>query len=335
MTGNKLDALQLMEKAAIDGTALPQSILNLQQANRFIDLVIDQSVLLKNIRTVRIDHPSGEINKLDLGSIVTEGASATTTPRTRVPTESIVTYSTIKYRSAFDLVTDFVEDNIEGSSVRDTLLNMFSKRIAVDAELAAIEGDEALPTGDLESDENNLLGVNDGWCKLLGAAVPAAQQIDAAGAASSRKLYYNMKRKIQTRYRVARPDYRWLVPPSVFDKWELDEGEIATRGSDTGAATRQQGSVGRRPFGITQFEVPLFPEDLTFGTAVTDASKIILTPFANLIWFIQRDITIEWDRVPRQDKWEVTIHWRADVEVENAEMVVLGNNVSESGPDFT
>ena len=329
----KLDALALMEKAAIDGTALPQSLLNVQQANRFIDLVVDQSVLLKQVRTVRIDHPSGEINKLDLGTIVTEGASTTTTPRTRVPSESVVTYSTIKYRSAFDLVTDFVEDNIEGANVRDTLLTMFSKRIAIDAELAAIEGDDSLATGDLESDLNNLLGVNDGWCKILNAKVPSAQLVNAAGASSSRKLFYDMKRRIQTRYRVARPDFRWLVPPSVWDKWELDEGE-SNEGSEGQVGTRQRGTVGRRPFGIAMVEVPLMPEDLTFGTATTDASKIILTPLANLIWFIQRDITIEWDRIPRMDKWEVTIHWRGDVEVENEEMPVLANNVSESGADY-
>jgi len=333
MLFGKLDPMVLLQKAAIDENALPNSILNRQQADRFIDLVIDFSVLLKAVRTVRIDHPSGEINKLDLGTIVSEGAGTTTVPRTRTPTESIVNYDTVKYRSAFDLVTDFVEDNIQGVGIRDLLLDQFTKRIAVDAETAAIEGDESLTTGDAESDENNLLGVNDGWNKLLINVVPAAQQVAAAGLASSRRLFFEMKRRIQKRYRVARPDYRWIVPSSVWDKWELDEGENNT-GSEGQVSTRQTGAVGRRPFGMAMVESTLQPEDLAFGTAVTDATKIWLTPLMNLIWFIQRDITIEWDRIPRDDKWEVTIHWRTDVQVENEEMVILANDVSESGTDF-
>lgn len=333
---DKLDPIVVVEKADIDATALPNSILNAQQANRFIDLVVDQSALLRLVRVVKIDHPTGEINKLDLGSIVSEGAGTTTTATTHTPTESVVTYTSVKYRSAFDLSTDFVEDNIEGGTVRDTLLNMFTKRIGTDAELAAIEGDDSLATGDAQTQENNLLGVNDGWKVILAAKVPAAQKVDAAGAASSRKLFYDMKRKIQRRYRIARPDYRWLLPPSVWDKWELDEGESTpAAGSEAAAATRQAGTVGRRPFGIPQVEVPLMPEDLTYGTAVTDGSEMWLSPLLNFLWFIQRDITIEWDRIPRQDKWEVTIHWRADVEVENEQMVIIAQNVSESGSDYS
>ena len=333
MQSDKLDPIVVIEKATIDGTSLPNSILNSQQANRFIDLVVDQSSLLKAVRTIRIDHPTGEINKMDLGSIVSEGAGTTTTATTHTPSESVVNYASVKYRSAFDLSTDFVEDNIEGGSVRDTLLNMFTKRIGTDAELAAIEGDDGLATGDGETQENNLLGANDGWKAILAAKTPALQQIDAAGAASSRKLFYKLKRGIQRRYRVARPDYRWLVPPSVYDKWELDEGE-QNDGAEGQVRTRQQGKVGRNPFGIPQIEVPLMPEDLAYGTAVSDATQLWLSPLMNFLWFIQRDITIEWDRIPRQDKWEVTIHWRADVEVENEEMVVLAKNVSETGSDY-
>jgi hypothetical protein len=54
-----------------------------------------------------------------------------------------------------------------------------------------------------------------------------------------------------------------------------------------------------------------------------------------LIYFVQRDITIEWDRQPRQDMWEVTIHFRCDFEVENVDLVVIAKNVSMSGADYT
>jgi HK97 family phage major capsid protein len=328
---NKLSVEQLMSKAVVDESSLPSSILNRQQADRFIDLVIDFSVLLKAIRNVRVDHPKGEINKLNLGSIVTEGASATTTPRLRVPSESTVEYDMIKYRSAFDLTTDFTEDNIQGNTIRDLLIEMFTKRIAVDLEITALEGDSSISTGDGETDENNLLGVNDGLIKLLVAGVPAGQQLDFAGAASSKKGFHALKRLIPSRFRVARPDYRWIVGASVWDKHELDTSNRATSNQGDAALVGQGNTA---PFGVPLFEVPLMPEDLAIGTAVTDGTKIILSPLKNLIWYIQRDITIEWDRQPRSDSWEVTIHTRVDTQVEDANMVVLGNNVSEAGTDY-
>jgi len=332
----KLPLDQLMQKSAIDETSLPNSVLNRQQANRFIDLVVNESVLLQEIRVVRTNNSKGEINKLDLGTIVTEGAHTTSRASTRTPTESVVTYDMEKYRSAFDLKTDFMEDNLERSGIRDTLLSMFTKRIAIDTELASIEGDDSLPTGDSQTAENNLLGVNDGFSKILGAEVPAAQILDAGGAAPSKKLYYDAKRLVPSRYRAAKPNYVWIVPSGPADKWSLDWSDRETAGGD--AAMRFNNLKSRMqpgPWGIPMLEVPLMPENLSFGTAGTDGSEIWLTPLKNLVYFVKRDITIEFDRQPRADVWEVTIHFRVDFEVEEPEMVVIIQNVSMSGSDYT
>jgi hypothetical protein len=336
----KLPLKQLMQKAAIDETSLPNSVLNRQQANRFIDMVVDESVLMKHVRVVRTNNQKGEINKLDLGNIVTEGAHTTSKATTRTPTERVVTYDTEKYRSAFDLKTDFTEDNIERSGVRDRLLSMFTKRIAIDIEMAGIEGDSSLTTGDGQTDENNLLGPNDGFSKILNDNVPAAQIIDASGAAPSKKLYYDLRRNIPSRYRAAKPNYAWIVPSGPADKWSLDWSDRATAGGDRHLANGPTGGTQvpgfkSGPWGIPMLEVPLMPEDLTYGTAGTDGSEIWLTPLNNLIYFVQRDITIEWDRQPRQDMWEVTIHSRVDFEVENVDLVVMAKNVAMSGSDYT
>lgn len=328
----KLPLKQLMQKSAIDSTSLPNSVLNRQQSDRFIDMVVDQTVLMKNVRVVRVNVAKGEVNKLDLGQIVTEGAHTTSRATTHAPTERVMTYDTEKYRSAFDLKTDFLEDNLEKAGIRDTILGMFTKRIAMDVEMAAIQGDDALSTGDTQSAENNLLGVNDGFQKILEAEVPAGQQIDAAGLAPTMQLYYDMKRAVPNKFRVVKPDYVWITPPGPSDAWML---EWANRGngsviSDAALAT------GRRPgpWGTDMLEVPLMPEDLTFGTAGTDGCSIWYTPVKNLVYFIQRDITIEWDRRPRNDVWEATIHFRIDVEVEDPDMVVIAKNVSLSGTPY-
>ena len=88
----KLPLRQLMQKSAIDETSLPNSVLNREQSSRFIDLVVDESILMKYVRVVRVNRNKGEINKLDLGNIVTQGANVTSRATTRVPTEAVVTW---------------------------------------------------------------------------------------------------------------------------------------------------------------------------------------------------------------------------------------------------
>jgi hypothetical protein len=299
---------------------------------------------VKSIRRVRVDHPKGEINKLDLGSIVTEGANNVSTATTNVPTESTVKYDMEKYRSAFDLKTDFLEDNIQGASVRDLVLDMFSKRIAIDTELASLRGDQTLNVGDGQSAANNLYGTNDGFLTILTANVPAAQQIDCNDTDPSVKLFYDMKRAIPTKYRVATPNYVFLVSPGTHDKYMYDQQRFHTSGTAAQgfagafnsevAVEAQNGRYrGPGPWGIPLFEVPLMPEDLGAGT---DETKIILTPLDNLVYFIQRDITIEFDRRPRTDSFECTIHFRVDFQVEQPDMCVVANEVGVGkGTDYT
>jgi len=327
----KMPLEEMISKSAIDESSLPNSVLNRQQADRFIDLMVDYSTLLKKVRVVRVNHNKGDINKLDLGSIVTEGAHTTSKATTRNPTERIVTYDNEKYRSAFDLKTDFMEDNLEKAGIRDTLLSMFTKQIAIDTEMAAIEGDDSLDVGDAQTDSNNLLGVNDGWQKILEARVPAAQQIDAAGTAPSKKLYFDMKRQVPARYRTAKPNYVWVLPSGPADKQMLDWSDRETARGDEALSGGTQPPI----WGSSWLEVPLMPEDLSWGTSGTDGSSIWYTPLDNLIYFVQRDITIEFDRVPRNDMWEITVHFRVDFEVENEDLVVIATNVAMSGNDYT
>jgi hypothetical protein len=343
----KLDINYLMRKAAatdvISTDEVANSILSRQQADAFIDLTVDTSKLLKSVRTAKTDVPSGEINKMDLGEIVTESVNATGTA-THKPTASKIDYDTEKVRSCFDITSDFTEDNLEGPAARDKLLNMFTKRIAIDFEILGLEGDESLfPANADGTKKQRLCGSNDGFIKILTANVPAGQQVDALGQSPSTALYYTMKRKLPTRYRVAKPDYRWITGSSTVDKWNFDltqyKGDVTAGLSapSTVQAQYREMEGGGKPLNIPMVEVPLMPEDISYtigAKTYTDGSYIIMTPMMNLIFFVQRDITIEWDRIPRQDKWEVTIHSRVDFQVENRDMVVLAKNVGVNGADY-
>lgn len=340
MVLGKLSIEHLMAKAATTAEIndnIANSQLNRQQADKFIDLVVDTSVLMKNIRTVKVDFQKGEINKLDIGDICTESSRATGVS-TFAPEATKIEYDTEKLRSCFDITSDFTEDNLEGPSIRDKLLNMFTKRIAIDLEILGLQGAYAAsPSPDTR--RGRLLMSNDGFIKILTDNVPSpSQQIDAEGASASAALYYKMKNAVPSRYRVAGPDYRWVTPSRLWDKWNYDLTLVGSNGTatDVTAQYREMGGGGK-PFGIPMFEVPLMPVDLAYTVGespFTDGTNVLLTPLMNLVAFIQRDITIEWDRVPRSDKWEVTIHTRNDFQVENRDMVVIAKNVGVDGADF-
>jgi hypothetical protein len=326
-------ARSVVQKSVVDESALPNSVFTREQADRFIDLVVDQSELLSIVTVERKAAAKGSIPKLNLGDIVMEGASSRSTAKRRVPTESVVTYDMVKYRLAFDLATDFEDDNIEGNAFRDKLVNMFTKQTRNNTELAAVNSDSSLVTGDAQSDTNNLYGVNDGWHKILLDNVPAAQQLDCAGKTWSEDLFFKLRRMVPKRFRPNFGEYRYLLPPSGYDHLTRLR---AARVTDGGDAAFADGS-SPTPWGIRKIAINHFPEDLAVtATGTNDGAYVWLTPPSNLIWFVRREMSLEWERQPRADLTEATMYTRMDFEVMDPDMVVLAKNIrSESGTPYT
>ncbi|MGL5136001.1 MAG: hypothetical protein ACRC78_26005, partial [Planktothrix sp.] len=177
---------------------------------------------------------------------------------------------------------------------------------------------------------NNLLGINDGIRKILTANVPAANKIAAAGKAPSRKLFNEALRKIPTRYQVAMPEYKFITSTNVAYDWMLNFSDRQTIVGDTVAT---KGSLVNA-FGIPFLPVPHMPNDLVYSGSAANRTDIMLTPPENLILFIQREFKVEWDRNPRLDQWEATIHWRVDFQVENPDLVVYIENIDVDGTDY-
>jgi len=323
-----LDPAELLRKAAISGTTLPQVILNRQQVEKFLDDVRDETSLLKEVRNVRRDHPSGEINRLYFSGPVTEDASLTAS--TSTPSESVVNYDSTKLRSCFDLKTDFIED-IKAQSPEDArraIAKMFATQIANDIEQLAIRGDSSI-SGSSTADDR-LERTNDGYLKILDDNIPASQDIDAAGTAVSRALFKDMLSRMPTKYKKNTDKLRWIASPGVVEDWVYTMSSRATPAGDRAV----EGYVAA-PFGIKFLRVPLMPEDIVYHTATTDCTEIIFTDPKNLLYFVQRKVTWEWEREPRSDQWEVTIHTRVDFQIEIPDACVRAKNVSLSGTDYS
>jgi len=326
--GSIEEVREQIRKAVINGTNLPNVILNRLQIDEFIDETVNESVLLKHIRVSKRREPSGEINRMYFDGPVSEDASLTHSER--APSETSVNYDTVKIRSSFDLASDFMEDIKANSpaAARQMITSMFVKQISNDMENLAIEGDDDIATSVTASDR--LLRTNDGFSKLMNDNLPTAQDLDCAGAGISKKLFFDMLQRLPSKWKRNKGKYRWILPPSLNENWIYAISERATPAGDSAIS-----GITIKPFGIPLLEVPLMPENLTYGTGVTDGAEIWLCDPKNLVMILQRAIKWEWERAPRSDKWEATIHTRSDFLIEIEKAVVRAKNVSITGTAYT
>lgn len=315
---------------SIDLGTLPNSLLPHEHADRFFDMVRDSSKLLQNIREVRTTSCKGVVHRLNLGEIVSEGASANSCFSLNSPTESQLTYELTKYRSGFTIGSDLLRCNIEKGQLVETLLNQFRTRIARDMERAAIMGDESLPMGQGQSKMNNLFGQNDGFLKLLESAVPEENIIDANGAGLSTDLLYSINNRVPIDYMGDLADYKFICGPRLYNRWAQG---LTSRETSLGDAATLAGGL-YRPLGDQVFWVPNWPENLDLGASETDGTTLLFTPLSNLIYFTGMDVTIERERVPRCDHWEYTMHWLSDFMVELPEMTVMVRNLRVCGTPY-
>jgi HK97 family phage major capsid protein len=117
-------------------------ILNAKQANRFIDFVFDQSVLMKTARIVRMNEPTIDIDKVDIGQRIMRKATEGTDDGSNAdPTFTKISMTTVKLRLDWELTTEGLEDNIEGDSLEDHVASLMARQTANDLEDLLIHGD--------------------------------------------------------------------------------------------------------------------------------------------------------------------------------------------------
>lgn len=292
-----------------------------EQATRFIDMTVDESVLLKMVRIHRTSRPQGEIDKLNLAEPVTEGAAEATDTGNLYPVNSItskVEFTTKKVRSAFDLSKETLEDNIEGAGFRQTILQAFAKRIATDLEMLAIQGDKTKYAADTTA-LGRLLKVLDGWEVQTRSGV---HLVDANGAIISKSLFSRALRAMPRKYLIAYNRLRWFASPSIYQDY-VDQ--LTDRQTTLGDTALTQGNQEIRVFGIPLIRVPLIPENLG---DTGNRTFVWLTFPENFIWVIQRAIEVNWFFNARKDSWENTTFTRIDALIENKDAVVRLDNLT-------
>lgn len=336
-------------------------ILKPRQSNRFIDYLFDQSVLMKTARIVRMNAPTVEIDKVDVGTrlmrLASEGATTNQTDAT--PTFSKVSMTTVKLRLDWELTTEGLEDNIEGDSLEDHIASMMARQTSNDLEDLMINGDQ--------SSADALLLALDGFkarargrSGLAGVGVV----VDAAGANLTRSVFDKALRALPNKYLQRRSQLAFSTSSSLLQDYiwslSLDASANGTYNPGAGAGTTGSGfgapspaSVlgdaivnqgmgggqgggagtayvnGIRPFGIPLLEVPLYSETETgtYTAASGNHGTVELTFPQNRIIGIQRDIVVYREFKPKKDTIEYTQFIRVTNAIENGASYVHVRNV--------
>ena len=297
-------------------------LLTAEQGNAFIRKLILQPTMMAVIRVVEMNAPQRNINKIQFGTrILRAGTSATalTSGERSKPTTSQVQLNTNEVVAEVRLPYDVIEDNIERGNIGmnsdgsggagspasgglvDTIQTLMVEAASRDLEEMAIQADE--------TSTDDFLALTDGY---LADATANGNVVDNAGGTVARSMFKAGLQSLPPEYHRDRASMRHFL--SVDNEIEYRD-TLAARSTGLGDNT----ITGFNPvfgFGVPVQPVHLMPND-----------HGLLTNPLNLILGIQRQITLEYDKDISSRVYKLVLTARVDVVVEEAEALVVYNNV--------
>jgi hypothetical protein len=251
---------ELVQKAIITTDSLASAgKLNPAQADKFIDYVVDESVLKNNARIVRFREDSMDIDKIGIGQRMAFPKTEAQDPGLRRGVSlSKISLQPKTLILPFEISDEFKEINIEGENVEDTIIRMMARQLANDMEELYIHGD-TLGHAILESDykdggsttkyvKDKYLAMFNGWGRLA----DSGHQFDADSANVGLSVFGSMLRQLPTKFRRNRSALRFFLSPDLA---QLYIEKLATRATSLGDSAA--GGAAHAPYGVPLVEVPL------------------------------------------------------------------------------
>ncbi len=330
---------QLVEKADFATADLTTAgLVNPEQANRFFRRLINEPTMLRDVRSVEMDSPTRNINRLQFNKrILREGTSATAldteaeisatafdasttgeATRRAKPETSQVVLNTNEVIAEVDLPYDVIEDNVElgnigemrdtggapaGGGFIDTVLELMAERAALDLEELLLLGDVDLGTAD------PYLDMADGVLEIVR---DNGNVNDEAGALVSKTTFKNGKKAMPDQYLRNINSMRHYIS---HDQETEYRDTVADRATGFGDATLQ-GDAPLRAFGSSVVANATIPDD-----------EGLFTNPQNVIWGLQRKMLLEWDKLIRERVLLIVLSARVAVQVEDAAGAVIHTNL--------
>lgn len=313
---------QLSAKADILLTDLATNggLLQPEQNDVFFRKLLDEPTLLGVVRSVQMNAPQMDINKVGIGTRVFHGAknsgngasglndsnvndrvlaaakrTSVTTSKISMNTEEVIAEVRIPY--------EVLEDNIERGNFQETILALVAQRGALDFETLLISGDKTI-----SSATDDLLCLQNGILKKFTSNI-----VDAAGETMSLALWNRLKKALPTAYRRNLQAMRYFTSMDKESDWRVT---MAGRPGALGDSI----AVGGGP--VAALGVPLAP------AALMPDQNVVFTDPKNIIWGLQRNVRIETDKDIRSREVIFVITARVAIQIEEelagAKLINLG-----------
>lgn len=237
-----------------NGFASPAG-LSREEADRFIDYVIDQSFLKSNARVERMNAPTKTIAKVGIGQNILKPAKSAVDPGNTVSfTTDQLTLETKEIIAIAEISDDSLEDNIEGDAFVDHLMRMIAAQAANELELMCMYG-KKIANPNEATDIRQLV---DGWFTI---AREQGHKLDARdtnlfaddnGYIEPTKLSKVVK-TLPNKYRGNKGNLRFLVADDIYQDYNDYLGARAVSTADPYLL-----GVGR----LTYSNIPMQPVSL-------------------------------------------------------------------------
>lgn len=284
---------EIIQKAVITTDSLSTGAGKLapKQSDRFIDFVIDVTMLKNNVRVVRFSQETMQIDKIGVHQRVTMPKAEARAPSARRGVLLSKVELTPKDQiTPFEISDNFPDQCIEGERVEDTVTRLMATQTANDLEELCINGDTLGPAR-FEEDlieggsatqaiKDTFIAQFNGWLKCASSA----NVWNASGADISSTVFSRMINAMPTKFRRVRQNLRFLCS---LDHEQLYRERVGSRQTPAGD-TASSSVAPLTPFGIPLAGVPLLESEprvtshITFG-AHLDTQSLSYAPIGTVV----------------------------------------------------
>ena len=306
------DNRTILEKAdlALADLTAGGGLLQPAQAQKFIRILIQESVVLKMSTVVPMRSPKQLIEKIRFGGRIlragTESAALAVGDRVK-PDLGSVELDAQLFKAEVRLNNEVLEDSIERGALRQTIMQLMGESISRDMDEVIVQGDTA--SGDA------FLAKLDGILKQA-----TSNLVDAAGATTNKSIFRDMLKAMPSEFLRNRKQLRYMT--SVDSEIDYRDS-LAERATMVGDKFLEQDAPVAYS-GIPVVDVPLFPENLG---GLNDSTNVVLTDPKNVNVGIWRNIRLETDKDISEGVLIIVATMRFDVKFAEETAVVKAINV--------
>lgn len=296
-----------------------------EEGQSFIRKLIKSPTLLKQIRVVEMTSPQRIINKIGFGTRIlrkgTQGTALTQNQRSK-PTTEQVTLTTAEQIAEVRIPYDVMEDNIERATaanneasntgpggLRSTIIDLIGERAALDLEELGLLADPSYTNGG-DADDQAYLAQTTGYLKNADAN---GNVVDMANAGISKAMFKAGVKAMPDQYLRNKAAMKHFVSVDQEIEWRDTLADRGTAMGDSAVTSDEP----RRAFGSSVEAVMLMPD-----------TKGLFTNPMNLIFGIQRQVSLEFDKDITTRTYIIVLTCRVAFQIEEDEAIVHYKNIA-------